>query len=75
MKKIGIHIPIIWGVAALLGAGQVLLQFRRAGINGGWYGGEGTAIIWGLYTLLASVNAVLWFIRYRRSKQQDETEE
>lgn len=75
MKKIGIHIPIIWTVAALLGLSLVVLQFRRAGINGGWYGSESTAIIWGLYTLMASVNAVLWFIRYRNDKRQDETEE
>lgn len=75
MKKIGIHIPIIWTVAALLGLSLVVLQFRRAGINGGWYGSEATAMIWGMYTLMASVNAVLWFIRYRNEKKQDETEE
>ena len=74
MKKIGIHIPIIWTVAALLGFALVLQQFRRAAINGGWYGSEGTAMIWGMYTLMASVNAVLWFIRYRNEKKQDETE-
>ena len=75
MKKVGIHIPIIWGVAALLGVAQVLLQFRRTGINGGWYGSEGTAIICGLYTLLALINTVLWTIRYRNGKNRDETEE
>ena len=74
-KKVGLYVPIIWTVAALLGLSLVVLQFRRARINGGWYGSEATAIIWGMYTLMASVNAVLWFIRYRRSKQQDETEE
>ena len=75
MKKIGIHIPIIWTVAALLGFALVLQQIRRAAINGGWNGSEGTAIIWGMYTMMASVNAVLWFIRYRNDKRQDETEE
>lgn len=75
MKKVGIGIPIFWGVAALTGVGNVLLQVRRAHINGSWYGSEGTTVIWGLYTLLALVNTVLWAIRYKNGKQQGETKE
>ena len=75
MKKVGIGIPIFWGVAALTGVGNVLLQVRRAHINGSWYGNEGTTVIWGLYTLLALVNAILWTIRYKTGKKQGETEE
>ena len=75
MKKVGIGIPIIWGVAALAGVGNVLLQVRRAHINGSWYGREGTTVIWVLYTLLALVNAILWTIRYKNGKKQGETEE
>lgn len=75
MKKVGIGIPIFWGVAALTGVGNVLLQVRRAHINGSWYGSEGTTVIWVLYTLLALVNAILWTIRYRNGKKQGETEE
>ena len=73
MKKVGIGIPILWGVAALAGVGNVLLQVRRAHINGSWYGSEGTTVIWGLYTLMALVNTVLWAIRYKNGKQQAET--
>jgi hypothetical protein len=36
---------------------------------------EDSAIMHGGCLVLCLVNAVLWFIRYRRSKQQDETEE
>ena len=75
MKKVGIGIPIFWGAAALTGVGNVLLQVRRAHINGSWYGSEGTTVIWGLYTLLALVNAILWTIRYKNGKKQGETEE
>lgn len=75
MKKVGIGIPIFWGVAALTGVGNVLLQVRRAHINGSWYGSEGTTVIWVLYTLLALVNAILWTIRYKNGKKQGETEE
>ena len=75
MKKVGIATPILWGVAALAGVGNVLLQVRRAHINGGWYGSEGTVILWAIYTLLALVNTVLWVIRYKNGKQQGETEE
>ena len=73
MKKVGIATPIFWGVAALTGVGNVLLQVRRAHINGSWYGNEGTTVIWGLYTLMSLVNAVLWAIRYKNGKQQAET--
>ena len=75
MKKVGIGIPIFWGVAALTGVGNALLQVRRAHINGSWYGSEGTTVIWVLYTLLALVNAILWTIRYKNGKKQGETEE
>ena len=75
MKKVGIATPIYWGVAALTGVGNVLLQVRRAHINGSWYGSEGTTVIWVLYTLLALVNAILWTIRYKNGKKQGETEE
>ena len=75
MKKVGIATPILWGVAALAGVGNVLLQVRRAHINGSWYGNEGTTVIWVLYTLLALVNAILWTIRYKNGKKQGETEE
>lgn len=75
MKKVGIGIPIIWGVVALAGVGNVLLQVRRAHINGSWYGRESTTVIWVLYTLLALVNAILWTIRYKNGKKQGETEE
>lgn len=75
MKKVGIGIPILWGVVALAGVGNVLLQVRRAHINGNWYGREGTTVIWVLYTLLALVNAILWTIRYKNGKKQGETEE
>ena len=75
MKKVGIATPIFWSVAALAGVGNVLLQVRRAHINGSWYGNEGTTVIWGLYTLLALVNAILWTIRYKNGKKQGETEE
>ena len=74
MKKVGIATPILWGVAALAGVGNVLLQVRRAHINGSWSGTEGTTVIWGLYTLLALVNAILWTIRYKNGKKQGETE-
>ena len=53
----------------------MLLQVRRAHINGSWYGNEGTTVIWVLYTLLALVNAILWTIRYKNGKKQGETEE
>ena len=75
MKKVGIATPIFWSVAALAGVGNVLLQVRRAHINGSWYGSEGTTVIWVLYTLLALVNAILWTIRYKNGKKQGETEE
>ena len=75
MKKVGIATPIFWSVAALTGVGNVLLQVRRAHINGSWYGSEGTTVIWVLYTLLALVNAILWTIRYKNGKKQGETEE
>ena len=75
MKKVGIATPIFWSVAALAGVGNVLLQVRRAHINGSWYGNEGTTVIWVLYTLLALVNAILWTIRYKNGKKQGETEE
>ncbi len=75
MKKVGIGIPIIWGVASLLGCAAVIRQFHRAAVNGGWYGGEGTTVIWGLYTLMALANTVLWTIRYRNGKKQNEPEE
>ena len=73
MKKVGIATPILWGVAALAGVGNVLLQVRRAHINGGWYGSEDTTVIWVLYTLMSLVNTVLWAIRYKNGKQQAET--
>lgn len=73
MKKVGIGIPIIWGAASLLGCALVIQQFHRATVNGGWYGNEGTAIIWGMYALMALVNTVLWTIQYRKGKKQDET--
>ena len=75
MKKVGIGIPILWGVAALAGVGNVLLQVRGAHINGSWYGSEGTTVIWGLYTLMSLVNTVLWAIRYKNGKKQGETKE
>ena len=75
MKKVGIGIPIIWGLASLLGCALVIRQFHLAAVNGSWYGNEGTTVIWVLYTLLALVNAILWTIRYKNGKKQDETEE
>lgn len=74
-NKSSILIPMLWVVTGFAGAANVLRLFQNARINGGWYGSEGTAIIWGMYTLMASVNAVLWFIRYRSAKQQEKTEE
>ena len=73
MKKVGIGIPILWGVASLLGSALVIRQFHRAAINGSWYGSEGTTVIWVLYTLMSLVNTVLWAIRYKNGKQQAET--
>ncbi len=73
MKKVGIGIPILWGVASLLGCALVIRQFHRAAINGSWYGNEGTTVIWVLYTLMSLVNTVLWAIQYRKGKQQAET--
>jgi hypothetical protein len=75
MKKIGIHIPIIWGVCTLIWGVLLWWDFRNAAIRGDWLGMEDSAIMHGGCLVLCLVNAVLWFIRYRRSKQQDETEE
>ena len=75
MKKVGIGIPILWGIASLLGCALVIRQFQRAAVNGSWYGSEGTTVIWGLYTLMALINAVLWTIQYHKGKQQGETED
>ena len=74
-EKSRILIPMLWGATGFAGAANVLRLFQNARINDGWYGSEGTAMIWGMYTMMASVNAVLWFIRYRNDKRQDETEE
>ncbi|MBO4929638.1 MAG: hypothetical protein J6D61_04280 [Clostridia bacterium] len=73
MKKVGIGIPILWGIASLLGCALVIRQFHRAAINGNWYGSEDTTVIWVLYTLMSLVNTVLWAIRYKNGKQQAET--
>lgn len=74
-NKSSILIPMLWVVTGFAGAANVLRLFQNARINGGWYGSEGTAIIWGMYTLMASVNAVFWTIRYRKGKKRDETKE
>lgn len=64
-KKSKLLIPMLWVVTGFASAANVLRLFQNARINGGWYGSEGSAIIWGMYTLMATVNAVLWFIRYK----------
>ena len=74
-NKSSILIPMLWVATGFAGAANVLRLFQNARINGGWYGSEGTAIIWGMYTLMATVNAVFWTIRYRNGKKRDETKE
>ena len=74
-EKSRILIPMLWGATGFAGAANVLRLFQNARINGGWYGSEATAMIWGMYTLMALVNTVFWIVRYRRDKEAHKTEE
>lgn len=58
-KKSKLLIPMLWVATGFAGAASVLRLVQNARINGGWYGSEGSAIIWGLYTLLALINTTV----------------
>lgn len=72
-KRFRILISMLWAANGFFGVANVLRLFYNARRNGGWYGSEGTVILWAIYTLLALVNTVLWAIQYRKGKQQAET--
>ena len=70
-----ILISMLWAANGFFGVANVLRLFYNARRNGGWYGSEGTVILWAIYTLLALVNTVWWFARWRRDSRPEQTEE